>query len=102
MENTLIEILTKLNFLMSNTYVLSEDESVISVMDLYLEEQRIYPKEIKGLEVSKDGNLIQTLVTEAFKTNHFRKEADSDSYIIEYNGKEYKISAPDWMRYING
>lgn len=94
MKNILNEILIKLNYIMSYTYI-SETQSI---MDIFREDQK---KDVKETNTNFGERELKEIINYAFRTNKFYYDAQTRKYIVEYKNKEYKIDYKVWMRCIS-
>ena len=84
MEKMLKEILEKLNFLLSNTFVQLEDKTVKNLMEIY---QKMKKNECLETEYDvdvSDDKMIRTLITQAHQTGKFKISGDRRWVYVEY------------------
>ena len=94
MEKMLQEILTKIDFIMSNTYVNEEN----TIMDLY--DLKIPPTVEQIVDVSNlEEQFIKQLIEVAYKTGKFIIENNREGIIIEHLDKAYRVP---YERFVNG
>jgi hypothetical protein len=86
------EILNKLNFVMSNTYVNETD----TVMDLY---NSLQPPENKIEVETLEEHCISQLIEVARRTGKFTIDDKREYVVIEHLDKQYRVS---YERFVNG
>jgi flagellar biosynthesis protein FliP len=93
MEKMLKEILTKIDFIMSNTYLNEEN----TIMDLY-NEKNISSNNV-ATPIVPIPTYVDTLLEFAHKTGKFIINVNRDFVIVDHPSGLYKIS---YERFVNG
>ena len=91
MSNLLSEVLNKVNFLLSHTYIMI-DGKVENLMEMY--NAQLIDKATNSVHKVIDRKEIQSLKEYAFQTGNFSIE--KDCVIVEKEDTVFEISLGDW------